>query len=242
MSYEDHYETLLAEHYTWMFRMPFDEKVAEQRALLERAGLSQGQTAIDLGAGSGFQSMALVQMGFEQVTAVDTSPHLLKELQQRDHGDRITCLREDIRNVSAIISRPVDAALCMGDTLTHLGSVKEVEDLIADLAGGLKPGGKLVFSWRDLSNVPTGVNRFIPVNSDEDRIMMCFLEDQEQHVMVHDLIHVRTNDGWQLKRSAYPKIKLSAEDVRSAFTAHGLEVVSEFVERGMIVMTAQKAL
>jgi hypothetical protein len=28
----DHYGTLLAEHYTWMFGASFDERVAEQRA------------------------------------------------------------------------------------------------------------------------------------------------------------------------------------------------------------------
>ncbi len=29
-----HYEQLLAEHYVWMFGLPFEEKVAEQKKLL----------------------------------------------------------------------------------------------------------------------------------------------------------------------------------------------------------------
>lgn len=63
----EHYDAL-AEHYTWMFG-DFDANVAEQRVLLESLlGLSAVPSrerngtphrALDLGAGSGFQSVAL---------------------------------------------------------------------------------------------------------------------------------------------------------------------------------------
>ena len=37
-----HYEQLLAEHYVWMFGVPFEQKVAEQKALLDQVvGLCQ---------------------------------------------------------------------------------------------------------------------------------------------------------------------------------------------------------
>ncbi|WP_437644144.1 hypothetical protein [Sorangium sp. So ce362] len=68
----DHDDSLLAEHYSRMFG-DYDAKVAEQRALFERLGVRpEGPSeAIDLGGGSGLQSLALAQLGF-RVTAVNT--------------------------------------------------------------------------------------------------------------------------------------------------------------------------
>ena len=77
-----HYETLLAEHYTWMFGVPFSAKVDEQREALTGLGVRPGEhgTAIDLGSGPGFQSIALAELGFDRVVAIDTSQALLHEL------------------------------------------------------------------------------------------------------------------------------------------------------------------
>jgi len=86
-SARDYYETALGEHYSRMFG-EFQAKVGEQRALLERLGvasrLSAG-TAVDLGCGSGFQSIALAHRGF-RVLAVDFSERLLAELRDRACG------------------------------------------------------------------------------------------------------------------------------------------------------------
>ena len=85
-----HYEKLLAQYYTWMFGVSFADKVAEQQALLQRilgpAPVSGGTrgAALDLGCGPGFQSLALAELGFAPVIALDTSAALLAEL--RAHG------------------------------------------------------------------------------------------------------------------------------------------------------------
>jgi hypothetical protein len=53
----DHYEGLLAEHYSWMFGVSAPAKAAEQRDLLVRLNVAAGELGVDLGAGAGFQSM-----------------------------------------------------------------------------------------------------------------------------------------------------------------------------------------
>jgi hypothetical protein len=74
---QDHYSNLLAKHYTWMFGTPFAIKVAEQKVILEDALQPIADSvdlglAVDLGSGPGFQTVALAEMGYSPVLAVDT--------------------------------------------------------------------------------------------------------------------------------------------------------------------------
>src|SRR5581483_1514298 len=96
----DHYETLLAEHYTWMFGGAPLEKAAEQRQLLEQCDIRGGELAVDLGAGSGFQSIALADLGFKRVVAIDTSPKLLAELRAIQGTRPVETVQSDMTRLS----------------------------------------------------------------------------------------------------------------------------------------------
>jgi trans-aconitate methyltransferase len=82
----EHYERLLSQHYTWMFGVSFEDRVTEQKSFLSRTlaplhYTPEAATAVDLGCGPGFQTIALAQLGFSPVIAVDTSAELLDELR-----------------------------------------------------------------------------------------------------------------------------------------------------------------
>lgn len=222
-----HYEALLAEHYTWMFGVPFEAKVAEQRQLLERLGVRAargGASAVDLGCGPGFQSLALAGLGFS-VSAIDTSARLLDELRAHAGTHPIRAVEGDLldfmRNAAAASAAVV---VCMGDTLTHVESRDAITRLFRDVARILEPGGVVVLTWRDLGTELHGTDRFILVNGDSDRVMTCFLEYANQDVVVvHDLVHRREADGrWTLQKSSYPKLRLPADWVASALEDAGL--------------------
>ncbi len=226
----EHYETLLAQHYTWMFGASFDEKVAEQRALIERLGVSakagSARTAIDLGCGSGFQSLALAELGFSRVVAIDTSAKLLTELQTRSAGFPIHTVCSDLDALRELVEpQSADVAVCMGDTLTHLPSKTAVSKLFSDAYRALQLGGLLVLTFRDLTPTTSGLDRFIPVRSDAHRIMTCFLEcESSETVVVHDLIHVRNGSEWTLHKSSYRKLRLAPDWVCGELAAAGFRV------------------
>lgn len=51
---QEHYENLLADHYEWMFGLPFEAKVEEQKAILDEfigKEITDG-LAVDMGCGS----------------------------------------------------------------------------------------------------------------------------------------------------------------------------------------------
>lgn len=223
-SVADHYDRLLAEHYTWMSG-DFAEKVSEQRALLSSLGLprSGSRRALDLGSGPGFQSIALAELGYE-VTALDTSRKLLAELTDRKGSLPITAVEADIAAGLPMIEPGVEVALCMGDTLTHLSSKDDVLRLFTEVHRLLAPGGRLVLGFRDLTAELRGTDRFIPVRSDSHRIMTCFLEYEPETVVVHDLIHVRDGEDWVLRKSSYRKLRLDPDWVAARLTACGFAV------------------
>ncbi|AUX34774.1 MULTISPECIES: bifunctional 2-polyprenyl-6-hydroxyphenol methylase/3-demethylubiquinol 3-O-methyltransferase UbiG [Sorangium] len=237
----DHYDKLLAEHYSRMFG-DYDAKVAEQRALFERLGVRPegAPEAIDLGCGSGFQSLALAQLGF-RVTAVDTSDTLLAELASRRGQLPVDLVRGDLLDALDHPGPPCALAVCMGDTLPHLGSKGDVERMFAACGRRLAPGGQLVLTFRDLTRELEGVDRFIPVHDSADVIMTCFLEYEPETVKVHDLVHTRgREDGrWRLSASFYRKLRLSPDWVCDRLEAAGFRVLHREIARGLVTLVAR---
>jgi SAM-dependent methyltransferase len=240
-SAKDHYARLLAAHYSWMFG-DFDAKVAEQKALFESLGLgpAQGARALDLGCGSGFQSFALAELGYA-LTAVDSSPALLAELEEHTSGQAIRTVEADLLDLAEHVREAVDLIVCMGDTLTHLGSFVDVEWLFERALEALTPGGRLVLTFRDLSRAAEGLDRFIPLRSTPEKIMTCFLEYGAHIVTVHDLIHIKEGETWRLEKSCYRKLRLSADCVADMLESAGYRLAHRAEEKGLVTLLAARA-
>ena len=250
----DHYERLLAQHYTWMFGTSFDDKVAEQKSLLAPTlqplvPTHASALAVDLGCGPGFQSIALAELGFSPVIAIDTSAALLAEL--RDHALRTHAARlpiqthhADLRSLAELVPAGRAAAIvCMGDTITHLSTRADVAALFQSIYTALAPGGVFVLTWRDLTPELRGADRFLPVRSDDTAIMTCFLEyTSPEQVLVHDLIYTRdaASSNWSLNKSSYPKLRLSPAWLIEQLNTAGLTVESQGPAGRLLQITARK--
>jgi SAM-dependent methyltransferase len=246
VSAQEHYENLLADHYEWMFGLSFEAKVAEQKAILDEflGNGRAGGLAVDLGCGPGFQSLALSDRGY-QVLAVDTSEKLLRGLSARIGPRNIVTKHADLRELDSLVSpASVEIAVCMGDTLTHLLSRSEVSRLFQSVARALKPAGRFVVTYRDLTSAELfGLDRFIPVRSDDRRVMTCFLEYQTaENVVVHDLLNIRDDDGnWTLHKSSYKKLRLPAEWVIAELSGSGLSISGRSEGRMITIAANRKA-
>jgi hypothetical protein len=96
-----------------------------------------------------------------------------------------------------------------------------------------------VVSFRDYSVPLFGDQRFVPVRSDDNRILTCFLEYEPESVVVHDILHQRTPEGWQTRVSHYRKLRLSPGNLIASLQSNGFSVRSEAGMRGMIRLVAQ---
>ncbi len=236
-SVRDHYEGLLAEHYSRMFG-DFEAKVAEQRALLERLGVGathRAATAVDLGCGSGFQSIALARLGF-QVIAIDFSQRLLAELRERARGLPVEMIAGDIRDVSRLVPKQVELVVCMGDTLSHLEREADLTRVFEGVAMRLAAGGRLVLTFRDLSGELRELDRVIPLHATDGLVMTCFLEYEPSTVKVHDLIWVRQEDGWRFRKGVYRKLRLAADAVSQSLERAAFTVARHQAPAGMVAL------
>jgi SAM-dependent methyltransferase len=237
-SVREHYATHLAPVYLWMAG-GFERAIALGRADLESLNidLSRCRTAADLGAGFGMHAIPLAQGGCS-VTAIDTSAVLLDELHQRSAGLLVRNVTADLLDVEAHVRDPVPLVLCMGDTITHLESLDDVDRLFRAVSRCLAPEGHFVLTFRDYTSPAQGTARFIPVRSDAERILTCFLEEQGDHMVVHDILHERREAAWEMRVSAYRKLRLAPASVGERLQAAGLSAAVSPGPRGMVCVVA----
>src|SRR4051812_46536743 len=99
----DHYESLLAEHYSWMHG-DFDARCEAAAAWFRERGIALPERgdalALDLGAGAGCHSLALAKVGF-RVRAIDFSPKLIAELGTRSAGATVEVVQGDLLDVTS---------------------------------------------------------------------------------------------------------------------------------------------
>jgi len=245
-----HYRDLLAQHYTWMLGGDLERAAAEQRELLESLGVPSPDrpdaAAVDLGCGPGPQTLALADIGYASVIGVDTSQELLDELVAHAPArPAVQAINMDLVDALPTVagSAPVEVVVCMRDTILHLPDRDAVTRLFRRVAESLAAGGIFVLTYRDLTAELQGLERFLPVRGDEDRIMLCVLDyDRPDTVTVNDLVYTRDTEGWNLHKSSYEKLRLPPDWIEEQLAAAGLSVVKHLRQpSGMWSTVAQAA-
>jgi SAM-dependent methyltransferase len=232
-----HYETLLAPVYLWMAG-GIDNALALGAS--DVAGFAgRGGLAVDLGAGFGMHTIPLAREGY-RVLAIDSSPYLIEQLRSFSKGLDVEAVASDLMQFPEHLppNQKADLVLCMGDTLTHLPDEAAVAELSQRVAASLASGGRFVATFRDYTILPIGNARFIPVRSDANRVHTCFLEEQSDHVLVHDMIYEKLEDRWSMQVSHYSKLRLSPIAVCRTFQSVGLAASVVAGPRGMVRLIA----
>ncbi|VVB85701.1 Ubiquinone biosynthesis O-methyltransferase [uncultured archaeon] len=240
MDIKEHYENHLANYYSWMFG-DFNAKLNENQRFFECHNIKPvlSKTAIDLGAGCGFQSIPLAKIGFK-VKAIDFSKKLLDELKSKSNGLSIEAIEDNILDFDVYSNCKPELIVCMGDTITHLDSLESIQELIKNNYKILLKSGKLILTFRDSTLELKEEQRFIPVRSDDNRIFTCFLEYHYTYVKVFDIIYEKENGRWIQKISSYKKLVIPRNVIEDYFEDAGFKIEFMGVENGLVTIIGTK--
>ena len=119
---KEHYDRVLADVYSWMFG-GIEGGIQKNQEFFKQHNISPTGSgiAIDLGAGCGFQSIPLAQIGYS-VTAIDLNKKLLDELDRHLGEADIKTVEDDLINFEQYLNRQPELVVCMTDTILHLES------------------------------------------------------------------------------------------------------------------------
>ena len=236
----EHYENHLAHYYAWISGSA-GVKIEENRKFFAKHNIAPSRSglAFDLGAGCGFQSVPLAQLGF-RVVALDLSTKMLVQLQKNAKNLPIETICDDLSNFTHYESGNIELVVCMGDTLTHLDTFKKVRTLLDTVFSSLETGGCLILSFRNLTQELMGLDRFIPVKSNETTIFTCFLEFEKESVKVHDIIYEKNNGQWVLKKSVFQKLRISPQWTQQYLQKIGFAIEFYEEQNGLIFIIARK--
>jgi 2-polyprenyl-3-methyl-5-hydroxy-6-metoxy-1,4-benzoquinol methylase len=240
MTVKEHYNNHLGNFYSW-YTGDFETNKNAFKTFCIEHNIKPVSTAcaIDLGCGHGIQTIALAELGF-MVKAIDFNDQLLSELKSKINGYPIEIFNDDILAINKYAEQRPELIICCGDTLTHLGNLTEIKDLIIDAFDNLSKDGKLILSFRDYSTELNDTDRFIPVKSDSQRILTCFIEYFRYTIRVTDLLHEFENGKWIQKVSSYYKTRIGMDFILNLLKISGFSIIFDKLEKGIITIIAEK--
>jgi SAM-dependent methyltransferase len=240
MTVKEHYDRHLGNFYSWMTGDFVKNKDEFKSYCLANKiePLGKGY-AIDLGAGNGIQTVALAELGYT-VKAIDFNSQLIDELKSNVKVFSVEVIFDDIRLIDRYSEPKPELIICCGDTISHLQNLSEIDKLIGDSFSALVPRGKIILSFRDYSSELVDVQRFIPVKSDEKRILTCFLEYFRDKLRVTDLLYELEDGKWVQKVSSYFKIRITNDKIMNILVSQGFKIIGTEVKKGMIYIIAEK--
>ncbi len=190
---------------------------------------TDGTLLTDLACGSGGFSEALARLGYD-VIGVDNSPAMLSKAMEKklQSGLPIQYLCQDMRELDMFGT--IDVTVCMLDSLNHLPSLADVEQVFRRVSLFAQPGGVFLFDMNTLYKHREILG---------DRVFLYDLEDvfcawenrlQADRATVEMQLTFFSREGEQYVRSdesiretAYP-----VTEIEAALQRAGLTVLGEF--------------
>jgi len=232
----------------------FEKRFVHERPffnmLLEKYSI---KTALDAGAGTGFHSLLLAELGVE-MTAVDVSKKMLERVKAhaklRHH--KIDIVESSFQDLPDRVHHKFDAVFCMGNSLPHLSTRKDLEQSLRNFSTVLNPGGLLFLQILNYDRILAKKERVQSVKEMGEVTFVRFYEFHRDHV-IFNILKLKKENGQPVQELESVRLRpiLKEEMVHglreagfSEIHAHGSIMLDDFYEQSSkdLVVLARKPL
>ncbi|GGK49535.1 class I SAM-dependent methyltransferase [Salinarimonas ramus] len=129
-------------------------KASEADFFVERLRAAGARRVLDVAAGTGFHSVALIEAGFE-VVAVDGSAAMLEQARANAarRGHTLEAIHADWRELGTKVTGTFDAVVCLGSSFPHLFDAGDRRHVLGEFAARIAPGGLLMLDHRNFDAI-----------------------------------------------------------------------------------------
>lgn len=238
------YDTMTGFEKRFIHERPFFNMLLEKYSI---------KTALDAGAGTGFHSLLLAELGVE-MTAVDVSKKMLEHVKAHAklRHVKIDIVESSFQDLPDRVHRKFDAVLCMGNSLPHLSTHKDLEQSLKNFSTMLKPGGLLFLQILNYDRILAERERVQSVKEMGEVTFVRFYEFHRDHV-IFNILKLKRENGQPVQELESVRLRpiLKDEMVRglqeagfSEIQTHGSIMLDDFHEQSSkdLVVLARKPL
>lgn len=150
---------------------------------------------LDCACGTGQHVVMFKQMGFD-VKGSDLSPAMIKKakLNAQKYGVKAAFKIADFRSMSKTFSEKFDAIICVGNSLPHLFSDKDLTKALNGMHKLLNKDGLLILQQRNYDMLVGQKKRFFPISIRKDQVFFYVL-DYFPNKITFNVVNLETKSG-----------------------------------------------
>lgn len=186
---------------------------------------------LDLACGTGTIAVALAERGY-RVVGVDRSEEMLAVADEKARRARVdvTWTLQDLRSFE--LPEPVDAAVCLFDSLNYLIGEGDLERALKRAAASLKPGAPMLFDLHTDSRLREyGESTFTVTDDDVAYIWESEYDEELALCTMEVTLFVQGDDGRYTRYDeVHQERAFTREEVAAALDQAGLELLGVYGE------------
>lgn len=191
---------------------------------------------LDAACGTGMHAIALAKLGFE-VAGADLSEKMIARAEVNAKATDVSVQFKAVgfgRLSAAFGSQSLDALLCLGNSLPHLLSAKDLQNALVDFSSCLKPGGLLILQNRNFDAVMKNRQRWMEPQStrggNDEWLFLRFYDFEPDGLINFNILTLKRQgeQGWQQSILSTPLRPILSGELQSGLEKAGFTGITLF--------------